>query len=149
MRITDRFDMDASILPGQGVAGLCIGEQIRPILQELNGIFIEVEIVNPFIETHMRRFNSAMVTLWEENGVLTQIIVHSGYRGQYAGIISLGSTLADVERLVGPWFKNEVDEFEIQGVEGMCFDIGSDPVGSDDPVYLRAPIKHFCVFSVN
>ena len=141
--------MNAPLIPGREAAGLHIGEPIAPILQEMGDVFSAVDNTNPYAETHMHRFNSVMVDLCEEDGVITQIMVHDGYRGTYAGVIGLGSTLFDVERFIGPWFEDEVDEFEIQGIAGMCFEIENYlQLADSDPAFRYAPILHICIFYV-
>jgi hypothetical protein len=144
----DRFNIDAPIFPGSGAAGLCLGEPVAPILDVLGHLFTVIDLSKPGIEPHYRRYNSEMVDLWELDGMVDQIMVHHEYRGTYAGLIGIGSSLADIRRCFGRWFENDVDEFEIEGVEGMCFDIASYPLPSDDPAFLLAPISHICVFRI-
>ena len=65
------------------------------------------------------------------------------FKGKYKGIIGLGSTLKDVQQLVGNYV-NVYDTYEMINDKGICFELAD----IDNWGELTAPIEFIFVFRV-
>ena len=92
------------------------------------------------------RYRSEMVDLWATEDIVDQIGVHGGYRGQLLGRIGIGSTVGDLEQLVGPVAEDDDDNFIVRGTVGLCFEVEGVFSGAGDPRLLMAPITWFFVY---
>ncbi len=78
-----------------------------------------------------------------DDDTVTQIMVHGHYRGRLMGHISIGSSVTDIETLVGPCDEDEEDNLVIQGLPGLAIEIASTYA---DPAWKDAPITELYVF---
>ncbi|HZU69151.1 MAG TPA: hypothetical protein VFA09_17880 [Ktedonobacteraceae bacterium] len=81
--------------------------------------------------------------------LLLPFMVHDGYRGKLMDTIGLGSTVADVERQIGPVEEDEEDNLVIRDLPGLCFAIEGYFPDVKDPAFRHAAIKGICVFKAN
>ena len=65
------------------------------------------------------------------------------FKGKYKGIIGLGSTLKDVQQLVGNYV-NVYDTYEMINDKGICFELADIDNWSE----LTTPIEFIFVFRV-
>ena len=93
-------------------------------------------------------YRSAMVDLWAIEGNVEQIMVHDGYRGKLMGTISLGSTIADIERYIGSVEEDEEDNLVIRDIPGLFFEIEGYFPDLKDQAFRFAPIKEIYVVSL-
>jgi hypothetical protein len=142
------MDIGAPIIPGHSAAGIQLGSPIEEILKELQTAFISEEVRNPFFPHTpvITRYRSAMVDLWVKEGIIDQIMVHSGYRGKIMNSIGVGSTMMDIEMQIGAWEEDEEDNLVIRNLPGLCFEIEGSFPGLKDPALRYAPIKALFVF---
>ena len=77
----------------------------------------------------------------------TQIMVHSGFEGKYAGTIGIGSTLNDVRILLNMTWHEELYVYILDQAPGMCFELG-DSSDDDEEEWdeLRASIDYISVY---
>lgn len=146
------IDLDAPIIPGKGAAGLVLNAQIEPILEENPGVFKSEKIVNSFVPVNLTRYRSPAVDLWEEDGCIVQIMVHSEYQGKLDSKIGIGSTVADIQHLYGQCEEDEDDNLIIKEIPGLYFDVtGSfpnkeNPFDPASPMFREATVDWICVF---
>ncbi|HEX3271593.1 MAG TPA: hypothetical protein VHR15_13170 [Ktedonobacterales bacterium] len=119
------LDLSAPIIPGVSAAGFYIGQFVEP-----NGpmavMFVSEPIHNPYVRSSdgvHYRYRSNLVDLWVTNSVIRQIGVHGMYRGKLLDQITLGMTIEDIERLIGPCIEDDEDNLAIAGVAGLCFEV--------------------------
>jgi hypothetical protein len=145
------MDIEAPIIPGHSAAGLQVGSPIEEILQEQETHFISEEAMNHHLVSVpiITRYRSAMVDLWVKEGIIDQIMVHSGYRGKLMNSIGLGSTIMDIETPIGAWEEDEEDNLMIRKLPGLCFEIEGSFPGLKDPAFRYAPIKALFVFNLS
>ncbi len=110
------IQLDAPILPGERAAGIRVGEPIARLLEAH-----QPEAHVPLQEGR-ERFHFGPVWVWAENGRITQVGVSRGYSGRLAGRIGIGSTVRDVERLIGPIGEDDEDNLVVVGSPGWCFE---------------------------
>jgi hypothetical protein len=145
------MNIEAPIIPGESAAGIRLGSLIEEVLNEHKNSFDSGEIVKPTFPIRVTtRYRSAMVDLGVIKGKVEQIMVHDGYRGKLMGTIGLGSTIADIERYIGPVEEDEEDNLVIRNIPGLVFEIeGYFPDLQKDPAYRFAPIKEISVVSLS
>ncbi len=142
------IDITAPIIPGQSAAGIRVGTAIDEVVQRLELDFTVEQIINPYVtlDPPAYRYRSAMVDLWVREGMIDQVMLHDGYRGKLMGKIGLGSTIADIEEMVGLWEEDEEDNLIIRGVPGLCFEVEGDFPDFADPVFRAAQVKAIFVY---
>src|SRR6266566_2559700 len=141
------MDIEAPIVPGEGAAGIQVGLPIEEVLKGQETHFTSEEVVNHLVPFPIiTRYRSAMVDLWAREGIVDQIMVHSGYRGKLMDKIGLGSTIADIEAQIGAWEEDEEDNLVIRDLPGMCFEIEGYFPGLRNPAFRYAPIKAISIF---
>jgi hypothetical protein len=144
------MNIEAPIVPGESAAGIQLGSPIEEVLKEDTHSFDSGEREKPWFPTLVKtRYRSAMVDVWAGNGRVTQIMVHTGYRGKLMGTIGLGSTIADIERHIGAWEEDEEDNLVLRDMPGVGFEIEGYFPNLEDPAFRNAPIKEIYVFSPN
>lgn len=144
------MNIEAPIVPGESAAGIQLGSPIEEILREQELHLSPEEVVNPLVPLPIiTRYRSAIVDLWVREGIVDQIMVHDGYRGKLMDTIGLGSTIADIERQIGPVEEDEGDNLVIRDLPGLCFEIEGYFPDSRDPAIRHAPIKEICIFKAN
>jgi len=144
------MNIDAPIVPGKSAAAIQLGSPIEEILEQHNNSFSPGEVVNlsPSFPLNIR-YRSAMVDVWAVEGKVEQIMVHDGYRGKLMDTIGLGSTIADVERQIGPVEEDEEDNLVIRDCPGLLFEVEGYFPDVKDPAIRHAPIKEIYVVSLS
>lgn len=139
-------NLDAQIVPGRSAAGIEIGQPIAAVLAAESDLLVAEPVINQVLgDTGITRYRSPAVDLFVENGIVTEIMVHDGYRGQLMGRIGIGSTIDDIERLIGPCEEDEFDDLVITNMLGLAFEIAGSFPGLTDPAYRFAPIKEIMI----
>jgi hypothetical protein len=119
-------DAEAPIVPGQGAAGIMLGEHIQDVMQRARNLFTcEPLIIAGVGDLGVTRCRSAFVDLWVKNDSIWQIMLHGTYSGKVLGKLGIGSTVAEVRKLLGP-FKVDVDDLLIEGLPGISFEFEAD-----------------------
>ncbi|MBI3917228.1 MAG: hypothetical protein HY322_09495 [Betaproteobacteria bacterium] len=113
------LDIDAPIIPAVGAAGLRLGAPFAPAPGAWRQVSPE-EAGFP-LPAGMIHYTCPAVDLWTEEGLITQISVHGGYRGWLAGAIGIGSSLADLAERVGQPRLRDLN-LMVPGVLGFCVD---------------------------
>jgi hypothetical protein len=109
------FDLDAPIVPGESAAGIRLGDPISSILEKVNP--------RQTILIHSDKcYEFGPVSLWEENGEVTQIGLYAGYRGALAEAIRVGSTIQAVQEKLGQFVEDEDDNLVVESIPGWCFE---------------------------
>lgn len=139
------LDLDAAIIPGTAAAGLRLGAAIAPILGTAGALFGAEPLHDALKRPTGMRYRSASVDLWSHDGTIVQIMVHGAYRGRLTQGIGLGSTIADVEQVLGPCADDDEDNLIVTALPGICFEIGATYA---DPNWRHAPIVEIYVFRV-
>jgi hypothetical protein len=111
---------DAPIIPGKSAASIKLGEKMEDVLQRTPETFVAKQESQAGV-AGVIRYRSRHVDLWAKNGVIWQIMVHNGYAGLTLGKIGLGSTLVDVENLLGPVVVIS-DNQVVKGIPGISFE---------------------------
>jgi hypothetical protein len=137
-------DLDAPIVPARSAAGISLGTPIQDVLRESHGMLSANLLLDALGRHTETRYHSPSVDLWEAGGRVRQIMVHGEYRGRLLECIKVGSTTADVERLIGPSDEDEEDNLIIIGVPGVCFEIATTYA---NPAWREAPITEIYVFA--
>ena len=137
------IDLEAPIIPGVSAAGFHIGQFIDRT-GSAGAPFIREPIHNAFDRSSDRvRYRSDSVDLWVSSSVIQQIGVHGVYRGKLFGQITLGMTIEDIERRIGPCMEAGEDHLAIAGVEGLRFDVDWRPDHPARELDLRLPELRF------
>ena len=110
------FDLAAPIQPGFTAAGITLGTPIAAVLS-----------ANTPLKVHQHRDDWATyvfeaVDVTAHNGRVSEICVRSGYSGKLSGSIGIGSTIADVERIIGKVKQDEHDNLVASAVDGWSFE---------------------------
>lgn len=131
--------IEGRIFPGQGIGEFMLGSDEDAVLANIEGEYKRSERENGIsliiIENAIFWFDS--------NKQLFQIGVTVGFLSKYDNIIGIGDTLADVQEKVGPFYE-EYDDYLIQGVKGIAFELGdTDDLEWDE---MRAPIEWMYVY---
>ena len=88
------IDLTALIEPGKGAAG----------------IRLDVE-----------RLDFGSVSVWIKAGAVCQIGIREGYRGALAGVVRIGSTIAEVPQHLGSVTEDDEDNLVVAARPGWCF----------------------------
>jgi hypothetical protein len=135
------LDLTAPIVPGVSAAGYHVGQFIEPN-GPMAAMFVSEPIRNPHVPSSdgvQYRYRSNSVDLWVTNSIIRQIGVHGVYRGKLLDQITLGMTIADIERRIGRCMEDDEDKLAIAGVEGMSFETAWRPDHPVKEVDLRLP----------
>lgn len=130
----------APIIPGEGAASIKLGEKVEDILRSTSEVFVaEREIIVGVGDRGVTRYCSSNIDLWVKDDLIWQIMVHDGYAGKVLGKIGVGSTLASVEKLLGPVVVI-ADSLVVKGVPGVSFEPQSDsPASPITEIYVWEP----------
>jgi hypothetical protein len=123
------LDLDAPIIPGEAAGGCHLGQSVED-LSAWQGEWLRTEPVLDYRQqpTGLVVYRSEAVDLWvTAEGRIDQIGLHRPYRGALFGRITLGMTIDDIERLVGPCAEDMEDNLSIRGVRGLVFDVAWRP----------------------
>jgi len=103
------------IIPGASAAGVRIGDAIQQILAGHPS-----STVDRFAETEKYSFDG--ITLWVRNGRVKQIGVTSPYTGKVLEKVGIGSTIREVETMLGKITQDKHDSLIVSGHTGWCFE---------------------------
>jgi hypothetical protein len=137
------LDWDADIVPGIEAAGLRLGASIATAVQTYAALFTAESLYDALKRPTGLRYHSPNVDLWSHDGTIAQIMVYGNYRGRLAHAIGLGSTIADIETLIGPCIEDDEDNLIVTNLPGISFEIGATYA---DPDWRHAPIIEMYVF---
>ncbi len=129
-----RLDLTALITPGKSAAGVLLDERTSALPLPLKSAPL----------SGLERLDYSSVSVWVRQGTVCQICVHQGYSGTLPEGIHIGSTIADVERLIGRVEEDSEDNLIVAGYPGWCFETEEwHGHGIDDNQDAR--ITHICV----
>jgi hypothetical protein len=133
------FDLNAPIIPGRSAAGVRLEESVNCVLETNTPAQVEDRG-----EVTVYRFGG--VSLFVRNGAIDQIGVHQGFSGAMRGV-TIGTTIAEVSRLLGPVIEDEDDNLAVEGIEGWCFESTEfRPPFSEVAKNLDATVKEMFVY---
>lgn len=138
---------DGEVVPGKGIGPIRLGmtsEQVRDLVDE----FTIEDLDDHYI------FVAGDVQIWmnKAQNKVTQIMVFGDFKGRYAGVIGVGSTLEDVESILKKDWYEELDAYFIKDVPGICFQLTDDAddawdENEDYEIFERkAPIGYLSIF---
>lgn len=110
------ISLDAPILPGRGAAGLSLGTRISDLLAAHHADSAER------LGDGISRYRFGPVRVWAKLDLIDQIGVCHGYRGALHESIRLGSSIGEVEQLVGKVVEDEEDCLITPTLAGWCFE---------------------------
>jgi hypothetical protein len=105
------LNRDEPIIPGIGAAGIRLGASLASVIGNIAS-------QNP----SRRMYALGAVTLWARDGHINQIGVSDGYRGKIAGLIGVGSTLAELHNAFGSITGDDEDNLVVDSLPGCCFE---------------------------
>jgi hypothetical protein len=108
------LDLDAPIIPGYAAAGLTLGQAPPDISEPVKGASA--------FPNGVLRLDYDSVSIWIASGAIVQIGVRERYRGMLDGMISIGSTIVDVEAHLGPVRADLDGNLVVEGGSGWCFE---------------------------
>jgi hypothetical protein len=118
------IDLSAPIIPGVSAAGFHIGQFVERHWSGMGIAFVREPLYSIVDRSSDGvRYHSESVELWAANSVIEQIGVHEAYHGKLLGQITLGMTIEDIERRIGPCMEDGEDNLAIAGVEGLAFEV--------------------------
>src|SRR5579859_7165255 len=104
------------LLPNHSAAGVTIGQAVAQLLEQNTPSRIEERI-------GCRVLDFGAVWVFDRHGKIFQVCVWEGYHGKIADTIGIGSSIAEIEAMLGPVEELESDEYGVAGVPGWCFDV--------------------------
>lgn len=107
-----QIDLTEPIKPGMSAAGIRIGQAVEALPRPLKKVSLSAVV----------RFDYSCVSVWVRQGFVDQVGVRQGYSGELAEGISIGSSIADVERLIGAVEEDSEDNLIVVGYPGWCFE---------------------------
>jgi hypothetical protein len=134
------FDLSAPLEPGLSAAGIRLGAAIGDV----------TSAVRP-LQVHERgdwaTYVYESLDVSARHGRVSQLCVKQSYTGKLVGAIGIGSTIADVERILGRVTEDEYDNLIVATVAGWCFET-SEWVGPSLKANRSARIVSMCVYPV-
>ncbi|MGH7381027.1 MAG: hypothetical protein ACREKR_02185 [Candidatus Methylomirabilales bacterium] len=106
------IDLTALIEPCKGAAGIRLGEPAENLPRPLATTRL----------TDVERLDFGSVSVWIKAGAVCQIGVREGYRGTLAGVVRIGSTIAEVEQYLGSVTEDTEGNLVAAGTPGWCFE---------------------------
>ena len=130
---------DGNIIPNEGIGELKLGMSFREVTELVKEYDVRDLSVCDVIEC-------GDVRIWidRKTDSAIQILVEGEFKGKYADKIGIGSTLTDVKNLLNASWHEDLDAYYIDGVEGMCLELG-DTDDEYDWDELAAPIVYISV----
>ena len=134
------FDLAARIEPGLSAAGIRLGMAITDLTSAVKPLQVHEKG-----EWATYLFESLDVTA--KHGRISEVCVKKGYTGKVGESIGIGSTIADVERVLGKVIEDEYDNLVVATVNGWSFET-SQWVGNALKANRSARIVSMCVYPV-
>jgi hypothetical protein len=106
------LSLDAPIYPGNSAAGVAIGQGVDSLPEPLQRVQLG-DVV---------RLDYTCVSVWLKDGRVNQVGVRQGYIGTLRHCIGIGSSIGDVDRLIGPVHEDLEDNLVVLGSPGWCFE---------------------------
>lgn len=153
------LDLDAEITLGVSAAGVTIGQSVASILKANSPDSIEQRVGCRVLKFGTVWAFEKYRALWggdetDTMGVVDQVCVHAGYRGKIAGLIGIGSCLAEVEATFGPL--EHVDgtypeEYQLDlgtpwCATDWCLEVEKGSPRMGEPGWREARIACICIF---
>ena len=129
------------IIPGKGIGKLRLGMSRAQVEETIKEYTVDARCA-----TDVLMCGDVQIWVHKEKDAVTQILVEGSFKGKFAGIIGIGSTLSDVQNLLHLEWYDDLDATHLKGVPGICFEL----VDTDDEYdwdELTAPIEYISVFS--
>ncbi|HLK60122.1 MAG TPA: hypothetical protein VKU00_26410 [Chthonomonadaceae bacterium] len=137
------LDLDAELVPGVEAAGIALGQPVELVLHLESPDAIEQRI-------GCRVLKYGAIWLFDEAGIVDQICVWDGYRGKIAGVIGIGSRIAEVEATFGPLLHIEQEEYQVDTEEpgissNWCFSVEKGSHSMGEPGWGDARLCCICI----
>ncbi len=119
-----RVHLGAPIIPGEGAAGLRLGHKLADYVDR-NGDQFRAEKPKPE-SCHARNsrvLRSDHVTVYTNGEIITQVSIHSGYRGSVRDRLRLEDAVGRVATELGCVGEDDEDNLVCASMAGMCFEI--------------------------
>lgn len=108
------IDLNGSVVPGQGAAGLHLGAPLATVLAELG------------VPVRRRRglfkYELPPLKIWSLDGLIQQILVEDPYQGRLPHGIGIRSTIAEVEQSIGHVVEDAEDNLVTPTLPGWGFE---------------------------
>jgi hypothetical protein len=111
------FDLNAPIVPGNSVAGMTLGAAATAIIGRATSAHTVVVLAPGHI-----KYDFGTVAVWVRGVHIAQIGVFRGYRGLMQGGVGIGSTLSEVQAVMGTISEDDDDNLVVSGSPGWCFE---------------------------
>jgi hypothetical protein len=134
------FDLNAPIIPGKSAAGLSIGQEVVPTM-------VFSHPIKTIALNDQMKIISDCVTLWIKNNKITQIGVSGKYHGRINDVIGIGSSINEVQRVLGQVIEGEEDNLIVPNIPGWCFETEEWHNGLLLEDNFNACISHIFVYS--
>lgn len=130
------------IIPGEGVGIFRLDWSLSRLMEHLPEHYETEKIPYGFV------IWTPIMGFWIDADTLriTQILVRGAFRGKLKGIVGIGSTLLDVEAVVGQVDDDEDDGFGIQDMPGICFEVHNTDGYSSKEDVMTEPITEVSVY---
>lgn len=140
--------LDAPILPGEGAAGIRVGQGIAEVLRATPLQFTADVLVNSCVQapTGTVLYRSEVVDVWATDDVVDQVRVRAGYRGALLGSVRVGSTRTEVAAALGAADDIELDTVAFRKHPGLYVTLGGTP-GWWDEKPNDAVVREIYVFA--
>ena len=136
MTVRTSIDLDAPIVPGEGLGGLRVRVPLVQVQQLLLDRLLEADGRLDWLGmTHLAeatyRLGPVAVAVDVRNGKISKLTALSGYRGQLLGKLAVDMPVARAMELEPRLYYDEAEEaLLIQGCDGVLLDV---PVVDPDP----------------
>lgn len=131
-----QIDLSAPIEPGMSAARIALCERAEALPPPLRKLALSPDGT---------LFEYSGVSVWVRHESVCQICVNQGYSGMLAEGIGIGSSVADVERLIGSVEEDVYDNLIVIGYPGWCFET-EEWLGRRIKDNQQARINSICVF---
>jgi hypothetical protein len=132
------IDLTAPIDAGRSAAGIALGEDVGGLPRPLEQATL----------VEMERFDYSSVSVWVRQDLVHQICVRQGYSGKLPEGIGIGSSIYDVESLVGKVEEDIYDNLIVVGYPGWCFET-EEWLGHRIEDNYGARIMAICVYEIS
>ena len=142
------LQLDAEIIPNQGLGNLTLRSHVSELKQMLVGIGVYDEgsfrLVSPFEARYRLGEGQVEVAVDVRNGKIFKLIAYAGYRGKLFKMITVGMRVSEAMKLESKLYYDEAEEAILcEGVPGLTIDVPE----IDPPVEL-VPEMHIEAISV-
>ncbi len=128
------------IIPSECVGNIHLGMN----MEQINNI-VDIDKMENLQNCYVLQSENIKIWISKEEDKVTQILVENEFKGKYKNVISIGSTLQDIQNQLNLNWYEDLDCYFLDGVDGICFELGDS---GDDQHWCEktAPIIAISVF---